>query len=84
MGWLLRKRKKGELRLYKEYSQIMRLTFANTLSTASARPPDSNETFERPSHSAVRIVGVIEDINTSASLIEPDDFFPKKKNSPAV
>jgi hypothetical protein len=79
MGWLLRKRKKGELRLYKECSQIMRLTFASTLSTTSARPPDSNETIEHPNHSAVRIVGVIEDLNTSDSLIEPDDFFQKKK-----
>jgi hypothetical protein len=74
MGWLLRKRKKGELHLYKEYSQIMRLTFASTLSTASAHPPDSNETFERPNHSAVRGVGVIKDLNISDAVIEPDDF----------
>ncbi|KAJ7301072.1 hypothetical protein DFH08DRAFT_827851 [Mycena albidolilacea] len=31
----------------------------STLSTAPARPPDSNETFERPNPSAVRIVGVL-------------------------
>jgi hypothetical protein len=34
MGWLLQKRKKGELHLCKEYRQIMRLTFASTLPPA--------------------------------------------------